>query len=65
MLIALLASLQDANGKIEMPVTKKGACLEMKLWPETFWSEYGYLDPSRSMNENDIENLPYEEELIE
>ena len=65
MLIALLASLQDTNGKIEIPVTKKGACLEMKLWPETFWSEYGYLDPSRSMNENDIENLPYEEELIE
>ena len=36
----------------------------MKPWPETFWSEYGYMDPSHSMNESDIDNLP-EEELEE
>lgn len=65
MQIALLASLQDANGKIEILTTRKGDYLEMKLWPETFWSEYGYIDPSHSMNENDIENLPDEEEFVE
>lgn len=64
MLIALLTSLQNKDRKIEIPVTKNGDYLEMKPWPETFWSEYGYKDPSSSMNENDVEYLP-EEELAE
>lgn len=64
MLIALLASLKDENGVIEIPITGKEEYLEMKPWPETFWSEYGYMDPSHSMNESDIDNLP-EEELEE
>ena len=37
----------------------------MKSWPETFWSDYGYIDPSRSMKESDVENLPDEEEIAE
>lgn len=61
MLLALLASLQGNEGKIEIPVTKKGICLEMNLWPETIWSEYGYNDPSHAMNKDDIENLREEE----
>lgn len=64
MLIALLTSLQNKDRKIEIPVTKNGDYLEMKPWTETFWSEYGYKDPSHSMNENDVEYLP-EEELAE
>ena len=48
----------------EIPVTSKGDCLEMNLWPETIFSEYGYKDPSHTMSESDIENL-YEEELEE
>jgi len=64
MLLALLTSLQDKDGKIEIPVTSKGDCLEMNLWPETIFSEYGYKDPSHTMSESDIENL-YEEELEE
>lgn len=64
MLLALLTSLQDKDGKIEIPVTSKGDCLEMNLWPETIFSEYGYKDPSHTMSESDIENL-YEKELEE
>lgn len=65
MLLALLTSLQGNNGKIEIPVTRKGICLEMNLWPETIWSEYGYNDPSHAMNEDDIDNLREEEESEE
>ena len=65
MQIALLSSLQDANGNIEILTTRKGDYLKMKSWPETFWSDYGYIDPSRSMKESDVENLPDEEEIAE
>lgn len=61
LLLALLASLQGDDGKIEIPVSRRGICLEMNLWPETVWSEYGYKDPSHAMNEDDIENSHEEE----
>ena len=37
--------------------------LEMKQWPETFWSEVGYNDPKSQMDINKVED--YYEELIE
>lgn len=65
LLIALLAYLRNTNGDIEIPVTKDGLCLKMNNHPETFWSDYGYRDPSHTMNENNIENLPEDEEFTQ
>ena len=63
LLIAFLSFLKNKNGDIEIPVTKEGLSLKMKLYPETFWSDYGYKDPSHTMNENDIENLPEDDDF--
>lgn len=65
LLLALLASLQDDEGKILITVNKSGQTMEMKPWTETFWSNYGYYDPSHSMKEEDVENLSMEEDLTE
>lgn len=62
MLLALLASLKDSNGNIDIAVTKDNKYLEMKPWPETFWSDFGYKDPSHPMSENEVENIQNEEE---
>ena len=61
--LAFLSFLKNKNGDIEIPVTKEGLSLKMKLYPETFWSDYGYKDPSHTMNENDIENLPEDDDF--
>ena len=43
-------------------MTYKGEFLKMNVWPETFWSDYGYNDPSPKMSESDMETVSYIEE---
>lgn len=58
----MLSSLKDSESEIKIQVTYKGDFLKMNLWPETFWSDYGYNDPSSKMSESDLETVSYIEE---
>ena len=62
LLLAMLSSLKDSESEIKIQVTYKGDFLKMNLWPETFWSDYGYNDPSSKMSESDLETVSYIEE---
>ena len=62
LLLAMLSSLKDIEGEIKIQVTYKGDFLKMNVWPETFWSDYGYNDPSPKMSVSDLETVSYIEE---
>lgn len=56
MLLALVYSLANKQGNIEITVTKSGEKLVMNERPEWFWSDYGYKDPSKEMDIDSVEN---------
>ena len=61
--LAFIQQLKDIDGKIKIKISISEEFLEMKQWPETFWSEVGYNDPKSQMDINKVED--YYEELIE
>ena len=56
MLLALVYSLANQQGNIEITVTKSGEKLIMNNRPEWYWSDFGYRDPSKEMDINSVEN---------
>lgn len=63
--MAFIQRLKDTDGKIRINVSaSEGHDLEMKEWPEMFWSEVGYFDPKSKMSVDKIEDF-YEEPLEE
>ena len=56
MMLAFLQYLKDEDNEIKIIVTKNGDTLQMKEWPEKFWSEIGYHDPKTYMSLDKIEN---------
>jgi hypothetical protein len=62
--LAFIQQLKNADGKIKINVSaSEGHDLEMKEWPEMFWSEVGYLDPKSKMDIDKVED--YYEEFLE
>ena len=61
--LAFIQQLKDIDGKIKIKISISEEFLEMKQWPETFWSEDGYNDPKSQMDINKVED--FYEELIE
>ena len=55
-MLAFLQYLKDEDNEIKIIVTKNGDTLQMKEWPEKFWSEIGYHDPKTYMSLDKIEN---------
>jgi len=63
--LAFIQQLKDVDGKIKIRVSESEEYdLEMKEWPEMFWSEVGYIDPKSKMDIDKIEDY-YEEFLDE
>lgn len=60
--LAYLQQLKDKDGDIKIKVSLDDQTLKMKEWPETFWSEVGYIDPDSKMDTDKIEDY-YEEQL--
>lgn len=60
--LAFLQQLKDKDGDIKIKVSLDDQILKMKEWPETFWSEVGYIDPDYKMDIDKIEDY-YEEPL--
>lgn len=61
--LAFLQQLKDSESEIKIQVSLNEQKLKMKEWPETFWSEVGYIDPKSKMSLDKIED--YFEEQIE
>ena len=62
--LAFIQRLKDEDGKIKIMVSASNEYdLEMKEWPEMFWSEVGYNDPNTKMDIDKVE--AYIEELTE
>jgi len=55
LLLAYIQTLKNGDG-IKIPVASDGLSLEMKQWPEMFWSEVGYVDPKSQMDLDKIED---------
>ena len=56
--------MKDEDGKIKIKVSVSDEYdLEMKEWPEMFWSEVGYNDPNAKMDIDKVE--AYIEEITE
>lgn len=58
--LAFIQSLKK-NDEINIPITNSNKTLKMKEWPEFFWSEVGYLDPSSQMDLDKVED--YSEQI--
>jgi hypothetical protein len=56
LLLAFLQRLKGENGEIKIKVSTEEDYLQMKEWPENFWSEIGYNDPKSAMDLDKIEN---------
>ena len=52
--LAMVQSLRDPDGKICIPVTYNNQMVELKEWPELFWSDFDYLDPGTPMSIDSI-----------
>lgn len=61
--LAFLQQLKDSENEIKIKVSFDDQNLKMKEWPETFWSEVGYVDPKAKMDIDKIED--FSEEQIE
>ena len=62
--LAFIQRLKDEDGKIKIKVSVSDEYdLEMKEWPEMFWSEVGYNDPNAKMDIDKVE--AYIEEITE
>lgn len=62
--LAFIQRLKGSEGKIKINVSATdGYDLEMKEWPEMFWSKVGYIDPKSKMDIYKVED--YYEELTE
>lgn len=61
--LAFIQNLKDDGDEIKIKVSLDGQSFKMKEWPETFWSEVGYIDPKAKMDVDKIED--YSEEQLE
>ncbi len=53
--LAYIQALKNDDG-IKIPVASNDLSVEMKEWPEMFWSEVGYVDPKATMDLDKIED---------
>ena len=53
--MAYIQSLKNGDS-IKISIASDNLSLQMKEWPEMFWSEVGYVDPKASMDLNKIED---------
>lgn len=64
LLLAMVQSLTDKEGRISLPISYNNDNIELRPWPEMFWSDFDYRDPNTPMGvENISDYIEYEEPL--
>lgn len=65
LLLAMIQSLTDEEGRITLKISYNNDCIELKPWPETFWSDLDYRDPKGQMGVENISDYIESEEPFE
>lgn len=47
--LAMIQSLKGSDGRITIGIDYDNNKIELKEWPELFWSDFDYLDPRKPM----------------